>query len=64
VASQTSNPRTCRLKPMKIDISLTAANGNPLNGNFFNGNTASAEKNGEGTLQAAADRPCGADGDL
>jgi len=49
---------------MKIDISLTAANGNPLNGNFFNGNTASAEKNGEGTLQAAADRPCGADGDL
>ncbi len=31
-------------------------NGNRLNGNFFNGNTASAEKNGEGTLQEAADR--------
>ena len=31
-------------------------NGSRLNGNFFNGNTASAEKIGEGTLQEAADR--------
>jgi hypothetical protein len=53
------------LKPYENEhLAHGGENGNPLNGNFFNGNTASAEKNGEGTLQAAADRPCGADGDL